>query len=178
MAAMTGGDKLERTLALMGDAAKGSIKAGFLSGSTYPDGTPVAQVAFWFNFGHGGRFPAPPRRFFDDMINNHSSSWAPSLAKALKHYDYDAKMALAATGELMADQLRDSLINLSGPELSPTTLILRKKFWTNPQDIRLSDVLDAQQAVADGEEGAGGTQAKPGIWTGHMLNSIDYEVDQ
>lgn len=176
MASFEGGNKLEAALAEIAKNASAAVNVGFLAGATYPDGTPVAQVAFWFNFGHGGRFPAPPRPFFQSMVNEHSSGWAVRLGRALEHYECDGEKALAAMGELMAGQLRDSLINLAGPELSPTTLMLRKKFWSNPQDIRLSDVLQAQQDVAAGEAGAGGTHAKPGIWTGHMLRSIDYEV--
>ena len=178
MAALTGGDRLEKVLAQIAENAKGSVKVGFLAGATYPDGTPVAQVAFWNEFGHGGRFPSPPRPFFRTMVANDSPGWAVRLGRALTYFDMDAQKALSAMGESIAGELRESIINISGPELSPTTLVLRQRFWTNPQDIRFSDVLAAQRDAAEGAEGAGGTQAKPLVWTGHMLNSIDYEVGQ
>ena len=177
MAALTGGDKLEKVLAEIAANASGSLKVGFLAGATYADGTSVAQVAFWNEFGHGGRFPSPPRPYFRTMVSEQSPGWAVRLGKALTYYDMDAQKALSAMGEVISDELRESIINLNAPELSPTTLVLRQRFWTNPQDIRFSDVLAAQQDAASGAEGAGGTQAKPLVWTGHMLNSIDYEVD-
>ena len=178
MAALTGGDKLEKVLASIGENVDGGLKVGFLSGATYPNGTSVAQVAFWVEYGHGGTFPAPPRPFFRRMVNEHSKGWALTLARAIKYTEYDGGKALKIMGEHIKGQLQDSIINFDGGELSPTSLILRKKFWTNPEDIRARDVLDAQEAVNNGEKGASGTQAKPLVWTGHMLNSIDYEVDQ
>ena len=60
MATLSGGDKLAKILADIGGKAQGSVDVGFMSGATYPDGTSVAQVAFWNEFGHGGRLPPPP----------------------------------------------------------------------------------------------------------------------
>lgn len=178
MATLTGGTKMQEVLKQIGSDAAGGLTVGFLEGATYPDGTSVAQVAFWNEFGHGGNFPAPPRPFFRKMIAEESSGWSVKLSKALKHYDYDAGMALRAMGEDIKGALQQSISTIDGPALSPTTLILRKKFGNNPQDITLSDVLQAQRDVADGQTGASGTQGKPLVWTGHLLNSVDYEVKQ
>ena len=179
MATLSGGDKLEKVLAKIGSNAKGGLSVGFLSGATYTEsGTPVAQVAFWNEFGHGGRFPAPPRPFFRNMISSESGAWPVRLAKALKYYDYNAKAALGAMGENIKDALQESIMTFSGAELSETTKILRSKFGNNPQEITLKDVLAAQQDAASGEKGASGTQAKPLIWTGHMKDSVDYEVKE
>lgn len=176
MAVLSGGSNLEKVLAQIGNTAKGGLTVGFLAGATYPDGTPVAQVAFWNEFGHGGNFPAPPRPFFRKMIADESSGWGVKLSNALKHYEYNGDMALRAMGEDIKGALQESISTIDGPALSPTTLILRKRFWGNPYDIRIRDVLDAQQAVADGETGAGGTQSKPLVWTGTLLRAVDYEV--
>lgn len=178
MATLTGGTKLSKVLAQIGKDAAGGLTVGFLSGATYPDGTSVAQVAFWNEYGHGGNFPAPPRPFFRKMIADESGGWGVKLSKALKYYDYDAEKALRAMGEDIKGALQQSISTLESPELSPTTLMLRKTFGNNPGDIRRRDVLEAQRMVAEGEEGATGTQAKPLIWTGHMLNSVDYEVKE
>jgi hypothetical protein len=51
------------------------------------------------------------------------------------------------------------------------------KFGNNPQNIRARDVVQAQRDVAAGLPVASGTQAKPLIWTGDMLNSTTYKVD-
>ena len=177
MSALIGGEKLAKVLAEIGKNSNGGLNVGFLSGATYPDGTSVAQVAFWNEFGHGGNFPAPPRPFFRSMIANHSEEWPKTLARGLKYYDYDAKSALSAMGELIKGQLQESISTIAGPELSETTKILRARFGNNPQEITRTDVLAAQKAAADGETGASGTQAKPLVWTGTMLNAVDYEVN-
>lgn len=154
----------------------GSVRVGFLEGATYPDGTPVAAVAYWDEFGHGGNFPAPPRSFFRTMIAKESPKWGKKMAGLAKITNYNGNLILKLMGEDISGALKQSIINTNAPALSPTTLILRAKFWTNPQAITITDVLDAQRAAARGEEGAADTQAKPLVWTGHMLNSVGYEV--
>ena len=54
--------------------------------------------------------------------------------------------------------------------------MLRKMKWSNPETITLADVIEAAERVAKGKKGAVGTQAKPLIWTGHMLKSIAYQI--
>lgn len=178
MATLSGGDKLAKILAQIGSNAKGSVNVGFMSGATYPDGTPVAQVAFWNEFGHGGRFPAPPRPFFRNMISEKSPEWPVRLGNALKYFEGDGNKALAGMGEAMSDDLRESIIKTNEPALSETTLMLREIYGNQPHEIRARDVLAAQELVKEGEQGATGTQAKPLVWTGHMLNSITYEVKE
>lgn len=154
----------------------GKVKVGFLEGATYPNGTPVAAVAAWDEFGHGGNFPAPPRPFFRTMIAKESPNWPQKMAYLAKFYGYDGTRVLNAMGEDIAGALRQSIIETNAPPLSPTTLILRKRFGNDPSSIGIHDVLAAQRAAAAGEAGATGTQAKPLVWTGHLLASVSYEV--
>lgn len=174
---LKGGDKLTRVLKEIGDAAKGSVRVGFLEDATYPDGTKVAAVAFWNEFGHGGQFPAPPRPFFRNMIEAESGGWPKLLAGMLKYQDYDGEKALRGVGEIIKQQLQESIINFDAPALSPTTLMLREIYGQNPQEIRARDVLAAQQLVAEGHSGVSGTAAHPLIWTGQLKDSVDYEVN-
>lgn len=154
----------------------GKVQVGFLEGATYPDGTPVAAVAYWNEFGHGGNFPSPPRPFFRAMIAKESPSWPGKMAALAKAYNFDGQKVLAIMGEDIAGALRESIIDTNSPALSPTSLVLRARFWGHPGDIRVRDVLSAQEAVAKGNAGASGTQAKPLVWTGHMLASVGFEV--
>lgn len=154
----------------------GKVRIGFLEGATYPDGTPVAFVAAMNEFGHEGNFPAPPRPAFRNMIRKESPGWPAKMADLAKATNYDGKLVLKLMGEDIAGALRESIIETNDPPLSQTTLILRKRFWTNPGDITMTDVISAQQAAARGEEGASGTQAKPLVWSGHELASVGYEV--
>lgn len=154
----------------------GRVQVGFLEGATYPDGTPVAAVAFWDEFGHGGNFPSPPRPFFRVMISKESPDWPSKMAALAKATNFDGKTVLKLMGEDISGALKQSIIEMNDPPLSETSLILRKRFWTNPGDITATDVIAAQGAAAAGQSGASGTQAKPLVWTGHMLNSVGYEV--
>lgn len=180
MAVISGGDKLAKALAQIASKAKGNLKVGFLEGATYPEsGESVASVAFWNEYGHGGNFPAPPRPFFRSMVASESGSWGPKLAALLKHTEDDGQKALAMLGEDIKGALQESIATFEGVPLSPTTLMLRKIYGNNPSAITsVTQVLDAQRRVKEGEAGATGTQAKPLVWTGHMMNSVDYEVSE
>lgn len=121
------------------------VKVGFLEGSTYPDGTPVALVAAINNFGA----PAagiPARPFFSNMVREKSPNWGKSLANILVTNNYDAKKSLALMGEGIGSQLQDSIQKLADPANADST-VARKGF------------------------------NKPLIETGHMINSVGYEVD-
>ena len=45
----------------------GEVSVGFMEGATYPEGTPVAAVAFWNEYGVPSH-NQPPRPFFRQMI--------------------------------------------------------------------------------------------------------------
>ncbi len=174
---LIGGDRMQKVLADIGaKLSKAHVDVGFIDGARYPDGTIVAKVAFWNEFGHGGRFPSPARPFFRGMISKQSGGWGKVLASALKATNYDAKAALALVGEHINDQLRESIREYDDIPISPVTALLRDRFRTNPQNITASDVLKAQEDVKNGAIGSGGMAAHPLIWTGVMQNSTGYEV--
>lgn len=118
------------------------LSVGFLAGATYPDGTPVASVAFWNEF---GTVNSPPRPFFRTMISDESGSWPALMANAVKYTGYDANNALSIVGEKIKDDL---LASIAG--------------WTEPAN---SSYTIAQKGFN-----------KPLVDTGHMMNSIGYEV--
>jgi hypothetical protein len=146
MVKVTGGDKLAQVL---GDFAKKmssakTVRIGFLEGARYPDGTSVALVAALNEYGvpkHG----QPPRPFFRNLIAAKKGEWPGAIAQLLRDNGYDAKLTLQLTGEAIAGQLRQSIVDLVSPPLAPST-IARKGF------------------------------DKPLIDSGHMLQSVSYEV--
>lgn len=164
-------------LKALGALARGSVSVGFMKGATYPDGTSVASVAFWNEFGHGGKFPAPPRPFFRTMISKNQDKWPHMMAKFLKATNLDGQKTLAFMGEEIDGELKQSIIDFSDPALSPVTLRLRAKFGNSPEKIALRDVYQAIADVRSGKDVASGTQAHPLIWTGHLLNSTSYRVN-
>jgi len=123
----------------------GSVSIGFMEGATYPDGTGVADVAFFNEFGVPTK-NQPPRPFFRNMISEHQDEWPEQMAAQARGTNYDGPRVLGLMGELIKGELQQSINDLDSPALAPST-IARKGF------------------------------PKPLVDTGHMLNSITYEVE-
>lgn len=146
MVAIRGGKDYEKKLAQIVKLMKrpGLLRVGFLENAKYPNGTSVALVAAIQNYG-APRARIPPRPFFSNMIARKGPEWPGAIGGLLVANGYDASLTLRQTGEAVAGQLRQSLIDTNDPPLAAST-IRRKGF------------------------------DKPLVDTGHMLNSIDFEV--
>jgi hypothetical protein len=173
MAEVTGGDRLDAALREMAKRIESAatVRVGFLEDATYPDGTKVATIAALNNFGA----PAagiPPRPFFSSMIAAKSPGWGDKFAAVLTASDYDAHKSLELMGEGIAGQLREAIVDMTGPANSPVTDLLKERFPMGGQTF--DDVMQARRDVAAGETAAPG---KPLVWTGHLLNSVGSEVE-
>jgi hypothetical protein len=119
---LSGGDKIQKALA---DIAKrmggGEVSIGFMAGATYPDGTPVAAVAFWNEYGKP-ETGQPPRPFFRRMISDQSPGWADKMARAAKATDYDGPKVLALMGEDIRGALVQSINDFQSPALAASTI--------------------------------------------------------
>lgn len=117
------------TLKLREIAAKmsGSLEVGFLEGATYPDGTPVAAVAFWNEFGNGS---APPRPFFRNMIAKESPEWPAKVAALAKATDNNGAKVLAQIGLDIQGALIESINEFTTPELAASTI--KRKGFSKP----------------------------------------------
>lgn len=177
MASVTGGDKLQARLAEI--AAKvdkhATLRVGFLEGSTEVGGASLPMVAAIHEFGAPGA-GIPPRSFMRPTVKQHSAEWGAIVAAQLPASDYDVTLVFGRLGETVKGEIQEAIQAISSPALSPITLMLRKMFGNNPQDITGRDVGIAARRVASGEQGAGGTQAHPLIWTGTMLKGVSHEV--
>lgn len=144
MAVLSGGQNVEKYFQDLGRRLNqgGTLKVGFLSKATYPDGTSVALVASLNEFGTSR---SPPRPFFRNMIAQNSKNWGPSAAAILKNTNYDVRVTLTMMGVGISDQLKQSITSNTPPPNAPST-VKRKGF------------------------------SRTLIDTGHMLNSVAYEV--
>ena len=141
-------DKVARKLKEIVDKMGGdTLKVGFLEGATYSDGTPVASVAFWNEFGttRAGEERQPPRPFFRTMVAEKSPTWPAQMAQLAKSTGYDGPRVLALMGEQIEGDLKESINKFTDPPLAPSTI------------------------KAKGFD-------KPLIDTSHMVNSTGYEV--
>lgn len=176
--AISGGAKLEAYLKDLGKriASGATLRAGFLEGATYPDGTPVPMVAAIQEFG-APRAAIPPRPFMRVTVAAHSGEWGDQTAAALKAMNYDAEKALALMGEaVIKPEIQQSIIDVNDPPLSPITLMLRK-MRSEDQSLVVTGktVGEAAARVAAGESTAG-VNTKPLQDTHHLVDSVDYEV--
>jgi hypothetical protein len=99
------------------------------------------------------------------------------MAAWAKRFDYDGPKVLAWLGEDIAGALRQSIIDVNSPALSPITLMLRSMVGNKPELITGRMVGEAAARVKAGETGASGTQAKPLNWTGTMMRAPAYSVN-
>ena len=174
---LKGGDKLAKKLAELSNKINESkiVKVGFLEGAKYPDGTPTAMIAAIQEFGAPAK-GIPPRPFFRSMINKEEGHWGDDLGEILKHENYDVTKSLNQMGSMIAGELRQSIADLTEPELSPVTLLLRQRFGNNPGAITFADVMQARRDIASGTvPNVTPTQGKPLVWTGHLLQTVDAE---
>lgn len=121
---MSASDKIVQHLAAVATRMSGHVDVGFLEGATYPDGTPVPEVAYFNEFGTS---KAPPRPFFRNMIAKESPSWPDKVAALAQHTGGDGAKVLALMGEDIEGALKQSINDLTTPALSPVT-IKRKGF--------------------------------------------------
>lgn len=119
---MSVADNVERHLKALAAKMSGSVEVGFLENATYPDGTPVAAVAYWNEFGSSG----PPRPFFRTMIAKEKPTWPAKLAGAVKATG-DGEKALKLVGDNIQGALIQSINDLTTPGLAEST-IERKGF--------------------------------------------------
>ena len=148
-----------------------SVRVGVLENATYPDGTPVAMVAFWNEY---GTRLAPPRPFFRNAISENKGNWVKSI-KNLVAIHNDPKKAMGLMGEHIKGQIVQSIQSLSSPENSDVTKLLKNRFPMG--NYRYGDYLKAIGDVAKGKTESGGNN-NPLIWTGQMMRSISFEVGE
>lgn len=176
MAEVTGGQQLDNVLKALAKKIKGGhVRVGFLEGATYPNGTPVAMIAAIQEYGAPAK-GIPPRPFFRNAIKENAANWPRLADAALAQSDNNTEAALRIIGARIAGQIQESIIKTNAPPLSPVTLLLRQRF-SDHVEIKFDDVLKAWDDVRAGEQPTlSGTGAKPLVWTGQMLKSVDFEV--
>ncbi|MGZ8442548.1 MAG: hypothetical protein ACXWXZ_04030 [Candidatus Binatia bacterium] len=183
---VSGGDRLRARLdeiaRNLGTAKKVSV--GYLAGSkmigdAYTDHPPVALIAAIQNFGAPGA-SIPARPFFTNMVREHSGEWGEDLGEALAVQDYDGARALDTVGQLIGEQLQDSVRETYQPALSPVTVMLRGMRSVGGPNFRVTGatVGEAAQRVADGKTNYGAS-TKPLIDTpaANLLNAVDHTVE-
>lgn len=146
-AGFSGGAKLEEVLRnTVKKLSEGkTLRVGFLEDENYPDGTPVAQVAFWNEY---GTKTSPPRPFFRQTIAAKSGKWGAALGKALVANGNNVDAAMSLVGIGIKDQITQSVVAFADPENAASTI--EHKGFNKP----LVDTGQMQRSVGFDIEGA------------------------
>ncbi|EOI3514464.1 hypothetical protein ACOJBQ_003912 [Cronobacter muytjensii] len=124
------------------------LKVGFLSGATYPDGTPVPLVAAANEFGNPSN-NQPPRPFFRNAIANHDNEWSEVAGKLAEGGPVDTETLLGLLGEKIKSDIQEEIRTLLEPPLSPATI--KRKGFSKPL-IDTSHMLNSvDYEISEGE---------------------------
>lgn len=132
------------------DVKNMTAKVGFFESAKYEDGTPVASVAVWNEYGSPTK-NQPPRPFMRPAMNN-QGQWKTIFLSASKQAwkDGNFKRPFELVAMTVQGNIKENISNLKSPALSPNTLAIRRAEGNN------SD--------------------KPLMDTQYMLKSVTYEV--
>ena len=95
-----------------------SVRVGVLENATYPDGTPVAMVAFWNEY---GTRTSPVRAFFRTTVSENKKNWVLSVQNLMKIHN-DPKQVMGLIGIHMQEQIVQSINTWSDPPNSAYTI--------------------------------------------------------
>ena len=95
-----------------------SVRVGVLENATYPDGTPIAMVAFWNEY---GTRTSPVRAFFRTTVSENKKNWVLSVQNLMKIHN-DPKQVMGLIGKRMQEQIVQSINTWSDPPNAPYTI--------------------------------------------------------
>ena len=98
-----------------------SVRVGVIESATYPDGTPVAMVAFWNEY---GTKTSPVRAFFRTTVSDQKKNWVLSVQNLMKMHD-DPKKVMGLIGEHMRGQIVQSINTWTDPKNSDYTVRMK-----------------------------------------------------
>ena len=160
----TGGVRMEAVFAGMGKGGVQGVDVGFFSSARYPDGTPVAAVAAWNEFGtrkKDGSVHIPERPF---MRNANQQSRA-KIAALIKDRADPLKLVLdralaELAGQLVQGLYQSEIVSLKEPANAEITV---KGGWMRSYHGKMIYI-----------KGKG--SSNPLIDTGTMRTAVSYEV--
>lgn len=122
-----------------------TLEVGFFSGSTYPDGTKVAEVAYWNEFGIPEN-NQPPRPFFRNAISEHKADWVEKI-KSLFQQGATLDQVMTVLGSEIVVDIKNSIRDLKEPPLADSTVKSKKAKKSQHPDDPLLDTEVMWNAV-------------------------------
>lgn len=154
-------------------------KTGWFSSAKYEDGTQVAYAAALNELGHGN---TPPRPFMRPAEIEHRKEWADIAArgaKAMLTSNTTATDVMKAVTLQAEDDVRDSILAVTAPALSPITIELRAMKKRNPSLIVTgSTVGEAARKVAQTGYQKPNVSDKPLVDSHLMIDTLTHTVEK
>ena len=122
-----------------------SVRVGVLENATYPDGTPVAMVAFWNEY---GTRTSPVRAFFRTTVSEQKKNWVLSVQNLMKMHN-NPQQVMGLIGEHMKGNIVQSINTWSDPPNSAYTIA--KKGFDKPLVERGIMMRSIKSEVGEGE---------------------------
>ena len=153
----TGQDKLNRKLRELA-AIKANTKIGFFAKSKYPDGTPVAYVAYLNEMG----IHNPRRPFMRRTVRRNLKKWVNGIRHNIKYGGLSRSNVLNAyrkAGIVAAGDVKKTIQSWEPGGNSPATVKAKERRGRNGRNQR---AINPEQVLID---------------TGRMIASVAYEVE-
>jgi hypothetical protein len=178
----TGGEALQKRLKEIADKAGkgGTLRTGFLENATYPDGTPVAQVAAAQEYGAEIDHPGGTRYVIgaDGMARFVPNDFVGPVSGVTKPHRID--IPARSFFRTMIEEKKAGWGKALGALAKDNDYDIDKALGLMGEGIK-GQLQASIQAVTSPPLAASTVRAKgfdkPLVESGHMQNSVDYEVD-
>ena len=120
--------KLKAVIKRLGELENVEARAGWFESARYDDGTPVAKVAIWQEYGVPER-SIPPRPFLRPTIAEKKEEWTKDAAQVVSQVlrgKMSAEQGMTLVAQKAAGDIRQTITKVFEPELSPVTVLLRQ----------------------------------------------------
>lgn len=134
-------------------------KVGWFETSKYPKGVPVAYVATIHEFGYGGK-NIPARPFMRPTVTEKQNEWKSIIndkTKLLLEGSFELDDLMNLIGLKASGDIRYTITTILDPPLKEETVNARRRQMANKQVV--------------------GSLTKPLVFTGYLLNSLTYTVE-
>lgn len=148
-------------------------KAGWFESSHYEDGTPVAAVAQWNEFGVPSR-SIPARPFMRPAVEENRGKWnelSEGLANSVLDGSISAEDAMETLTLVAGGDILKSIVAVTSPPLSMITLLARK-YKKQGKKISGSVIGEIAGKIAAGAVDVSGVSTKPLNDTGYMIATL------
>lgn len=154
-------DKLKKKVAELAKLQKAQVKVGFIDKGKYPNGTPIAYVAYLNEYGGGLN---PPRPFLKRTVKNHSKKWISIIKGTVEKHGLDdngVRQAFELAGMAAVGDVKRTIMDWSPFDPRPNAEITIKRKERRARKGKNLKAIDPYKVLVD---------------SGLMVSSVKYEV--